>query len=434
MNIATFSPALVLLFVWALLWVLMDVHFRELTRVQKWLTPLLILLLAAFNHVLRLQIGAAALWKIIPLTMHLPFFLIFLYLTKCGVIKMLFMILSALIFTAPAVIVSGLVQRFCPGGSWVMLLSNLIAYAATLLLAQFVFRRGFNYLLKYGDDRLFLLFSIVPLLYYIYVFSAQNIDLSSFTSVSGYMIRYLPTVEVFVFYFLLLHSYKTLSEKREMEALQAVLTQELDAAEEQLTLLSAAQTQTAVYQHNMRHHLNAVEGFLSIGKSKQARDYIQKVRSDVEAITPRRFCENEIVNLLCSSFSGKAERMGVRLKAEVKLPQALSVSDTELCSVLSNGLENALHAVGTLEEPLKWVELYCGIRLNKLLIEIKNPYAGEIILRDGLPASNREGHGYGCRSIQSIAAQNGGLCAFDTEHSVFTLRVMLPLPGFDNGQ
>ena len=423
----TYSPALVLLFVWALLWLLMDVRFRELTRAQKWLTPLLILLLAVFNHMLRLQIGAAALWKIIPLTMHLPFFLIFLYLTKCGVIKMTFMILSALIFTAPTVIVSGLVRQFLSGGSWAMLLSNLITYAVTLLLAQFIFRRGFNYLLKYGDNRLFLLFSVVPLLYYIYVFAAQNIDLSSFTSVSGYIVRYLPTMEVFVFYFLLLHSYKTLSEKREIEALQAVLTQELDAAEEQLTLLGAAQTQTAIYQHNMRHHLNAVEGFLSVGKLEQARDYIQKVHSDVEAITPKRFCENEIVNLLCSSFSGKAERMGVRLKAEVKLPQELSVSDTELCSLLSNGMENALHAVAVPEEPLKWVELYCGIRFNKLLIEIKNPCSGQITMRDGLPVSGREGHGYGCRSIRTIAEQHQGLCSFELKNGVFTLRVMLPL-------
>ena len=36
--------------------------------------------------------------------------------------------------------------------------------------------------------------------------------------------------------------------------------------------------------------------------------------------------------------------------------------------------------------------------IEKLYIEIKNPYAGEGTVRDGLPASNREGHGHGCRS------------------------------------
>ena len=427
MNMTTYSPALVLLFVWALLWILMDVHFRDLTRVQKWLTPLLILLLSVLNHVLRQQAGAAVYEKMIPLTMHLPFFLIFLYLTKCGVIKMVFMILSALIFTAPTVIVSSLVRQNLSGASRAMLLSNLITYAVTLLLAQLIFRRGFNYLLKYGDNNLFLLFSLVPFLYYLYVFAAQNIDLSSFTTVSGYLVRYLPTVEVFLFYFLLLHNYKALREKREMETAQTALAQELAAAEEQISLLNAAHTQIAVYQHNMRHHLNIIEGFLTVGKPEQAQDYLQNVRSDLEAISPKRFCENELVNLLCSSFSGKAEHMDIRLTVEAKLPQKLPVPDTELCSMLSNGLENALHAVESLGEPLKWINLYCDVRWNKLLIEIRNPYAGEIPLRDGLPVSNRENHGYGCHSIRTITERHRGLCSFEPENGVFTLRVMLPM-------
>ena len=75
-----------------------------------------------------------------------------------------------------------------------MLLANVSTYVLTLLLAQFVFRKGFNYLLKYGDNRHFLLFSLVPLLYYIYVFATQNVDFSSFSSFSGYVVRYLPTL------------------------------------------------------------------------------------------------------------------------------------------------------------------------------------------------------------------------------------------------
>lgn len=427
MNISTYSPALVLLFVLALLWILMDVHFRALTRVQKWLVPLSTTFLVVLNQILRQQIGAAALTKIIPLTMHLPFFFLFLYITRCGVIKMAFMILSALIFTAPAVIASGLVRRFGFADTPLLLLSNLFAYAMMLLLAQFVFRQGFHYLLKYGDNRFFLLFSLVPLLYYLYVFAVQNLDLSVFDSVSGYIVRYLPTLEVFVFYFLLLHCYKSLSEKRRLEAAQATLTQELDSAEEQISLLHTAQKQTAVYQHNMRHHLTAIDGFLSVDKPEQAKAYIGKVQADIAAITPKRFCENELVNLLCSSFSDKAEKAGIMLKADTRLPKVLPISDTELCSILSNGLENALHAAALLEDEHRWITIYCGIRQNKLLMEIQNPYAGEIILCDGLPVSGKQGHGYGCHSIRAITEQHRGICSFAAENGIFTLRIVLPI-------
>ena len=427
MSLTTFSPALLLLFVWALLWIMMDIHFRDLTKVQRWLVPLVILALAVFSHVLRERMGSEYISHAMWLTMHLPFFLLFLYITKCGVIKMAFMILSAFTFTAPTIVVSSVVIRHFGNSRWMLLVSNLVSYALILLLAQFVFRRGFNYLIKYGDNRLFLQFSAVPFLYYLYVFSALGVDFSSLIDSGGWLVRYFPSLEVFVFYFLLLSVYRNLSEKHEIEAEQAALTQRLASSEERIAMLNESEMQTAVYQHDMRHHLNAIDGFLAAGKPQQAEEYIRKVRSDIERITPKRYCDNELVNLLCSSFAGKAQRMGVRLEVDAKLPRELSVSDTELCAVLSNALENALRAVSDQPEADRWVTLYCGVRLGKLLVEIQNPCAEGLVMRDGLPVSERAGHGYGCRSIQTIAERRGGLCEFRARGGIFSMQLMLPV-------
>ena len=46
---------------------------------------------------------------------------------------------------------------------------------------------------------------------------------------------------------------------------------------------------------------------------------------------------------------------------------------------------------------------------------------------DGLPVSAQEGHGYGCRSIQAIVRGNRGLCEFQAENGIFTLRILLPM-------
>ena len=427
MSLTTFSPALLLLFVWALLWIMMDIHFRDLTKVQRWLVPLVILALAVFKHVLRERMGTEYFSHAMWLTMHLPFFLLFLYITKCSVIKMAFMILSAFTFTAPTIVVSSVVMRHFGNSRWMLLVSNLVSYALILLLVQFVFRRGFNYLIKYGDDRLFLQFSAVPFLYYLYVFSALGVDFSSLLDSGGWLVRYFPSLEVFVFYFLLLRVYRNLSEKHEIEAEQAALTQRLASSEERIAMLNESEVQTAVYQHDMRHHLNAIDGFLAAGKPQQAEEYIRKVRSDIERITPKRYCDNELVNLLCSSFAGKAQRMGVRLEVDAKLPRELSVSDTELCAVLSNALENALRAVSDQPEADRWVTLYCGVRLGKLLVEIQNPCAEGLVMRDGLPVSERAGHGYGCRSIQTIAERRGGLCEFRARDGIFSMQLVLPV-------
>ena len=141
---------------------------------------------------------------------------------------------------------------------------------------------------------------------------------------------------------------------------------------------------------------------------------------------PQRCCENEMVNLLCGSFCGQAVQQGVNVAITIKLPSAVSISDAELCSILSNGFENALHAVLALDKSQRRIALSCEVRRNKLLIEISNPFFGEISMKDGLPVTRQRGHGYGCYSIRSITEKNRGLCTFAAADGIFTLRIVLP--------
>ena len=308
---------------------------------------------------------------------------------------------------------------------------TLAIYPIFLLLRRYFVRPAYSAMT--ASRQSLLLFGSLPVAYYLYDYATVVYADVLSTDIRA-LNEFLPTALI-VFYVMFLSAYhKQMQTRADAELQRSMLEAELKQAEVAVEGLRNVETQVAVYQHDIRHHLTAIDSFLAAHQPQQAKEYIQKVQADVDAVTPRHFCENELVNLLCSSFSNKAARIGAHFTVAAKLPKALPVSDTELCSILSNGLENALHAVAALDESLKWVELHCGIHRNKLLIEIKNPYAGEITMRDDLPVSDQKGHGYGCRSIRSIATQNRGLCTFDTEHGLFTLRVMLPLPGFDHGQ
>ena len=278
------------------------------------------------------------------------------------------------------------------------------------------------------SPRSLFLFGGLPVIYYIFDYSTA-IYSDILYSGSEVVAELLPTA-VGLLYMVYTTSYRhQLQRQTQAEMMNSLMAGQLKQAEAEMTSLRQAEAQSATYQHDIRHHLAAINAFLAADKPAQAREYIRQVQADVETITPKRFCENELVNLLCSSFTAKAERMGVRLTMEAALPGSVTISDTELCALLSNGLENALNAVGALKENRRWVEFYCGVRAGKLLIEIKNPYEGQIVMRDDLPVSGSEGHGYGCRSIQTIVRHSRGLCAFVPENGVFTLRIVLPVHG-----
>lgn len=294
-----------------------------------------------------------------------------------------------------------------------------------LLLLQRYFVPSAREAMSESRSALFL-FGGLPVIFYIFAYTTAVYSELIYSG-SDVVAETLPTV-VGLFYMIYTTAYRRQLQRRtQVEVMNSLMAGYIKQAENEMASLRQAEAQSAAYQHDMRHHLAAIDGFLAVGKPGQAEEYIRQVRADVESITPKRFCENELMNLLCSSFSTKAESMGVRLNLEVSLPGKLAISDTELCALFSNGLENALNAAAELDADCRWVELYCGVRLDKLLIEIRNPYASQILFRDGLPSATKPNHGQGCRSIYTISQRCRGLCEFKADNGVFTMRVALPM-------
>ena len=112
------------------------------------------------------------------------------------------------------------------------------------------------------------------------------------------------------------------------------------------------------------------------------------------------------------------------------LPETLSISDTELCSLFSNALENAIFAASKLKEKkARRVYLRTLVSNNKLLISTKNVYAGTIQMEGEFPKSSNHqpGHDFGIKSMAAIVTQHGGLYSFEASGNIFTLQLMLPL-------
>ena len=100
----------------------------------------------------------------------------------------------------------------------------------------------------------------------------------------------------------------------------------------------------------MRHYLALINGYAAEGNLEKIKEYLSQTEIEIDAITPKWYCANETVNLVLSSFEAKSEEMNVTLCIEANLPETLSISDTELCSLFSNALENAIFAASKLME------------------------------------------------------------------------------------
>lgn len=368
--------------------------------------------------------GISATRQLYPLIVHLPLVLILVFVLKKRVHVALVSVCTAYLCCQLPRWIKLMAETFTQSPLLGEISYTLFIFPIFWLLYRYFVRIAVK-AMAYSTQTL-VLFGSLPIVYYVFDY-ATVIYSNVLYSGTPVLAEFFPTVLI-IFYVMFFAAYHAQTQQRTQAELQSsMLELQLRQSGQALESLRREASQTAIYQHDMRHHLTAIDALLSSGNPQQAAEYIQKVQADVEAITVQRFCENELVNLLCSAFVNRAQRKGICLTVKAKLPSTLSIPDTELCSVISNGLENALCAVDGLEESQRTVSFYCEVKHNKLLIEVKNPYVGQILMRDGLPISHREGHGYGCRSIRSIAEGRRGLCMFEGENGVFTLRVVLPV-------
>lgn len=278
-----------------------------------------------------------------------------------------------------------------------------------------------------------LLFGAVPLLYYLFDYATTVYTEILYTGARE-AVQFTPSV-ICTFYLIFVLLYYNESQKQTIAQRERdMLAAQFKNAQIELNALRQMQNNTVIYRHDMRHHLSLIGSFAADGDLEKIKEYLSSTEAAIDAMTPVKYCENETVNLILSSFVNKAKKANVNLHTNVKLSENLKINDTELCSLLSNTLENAITAAGILEEEgLRKVYFHTVINDDKLVISTENAYVGEIEMDGDLPKSSKKeaGHGFGIRSMIDIVERHGGLYSFETEGGIFILRLMLPLSNAD---
>jgi len=387
------------------------------------------LLVLAANIYISMTVPIDLHLKLYIQVIHIPVFLIFWLTTRISAIKIVFALYTAVFMIYPAnltfTILSNTVKRLNPVGYCFIYITVCIIM---LLVINYYFRPYFRYLVENYSNISFVKLSLLPLAYYIANYWLGLYNFTAVRSVEIIILRVVFFLITLIAYVLIFDIANTAREKEALEGSHMALSLMLESANLQLSALQTTQTQTAVYRHDMRHHLALICGYLDDGETEKAWNYVRLVQTDIETITPKCYCENNTVNLILSYFNLKAKNKGVLFSVEAQLPQGISITDTELCALLSNGLENAIEASSKVaDENFRKVKISCHIHKNNLLIYIENSFSGNVTMENGFPQSESEGHGFGAKSIAMIAEKYNGYCSFETTGEIFMLRIVIPL-------
>lgn len=183
-------------------------------------------------------------------------------------------------------------------------------------------------------------------------------------------------------------------------------------------------------RHDLRHHLGVIGGLVSEGKHQELERYINEYASSVDNLSHENYCENYVVDVILRHFAALCVRQGIEFTVDAGIPEKLQVVDADICSLISNILENALEAcvyvVGEKRIAITLKEVN-----SQLVLLVDNSFDGKAHMRGGrfLSRKRRSLEGVGLASVQAVAAKYGGSSVFipDAKKGVFTCEVVLPL-------
>ena len=216
----------------------------------------------------------------------------------------------------------------------------------------------------------------------------------------------------------------------------AVSSAHLASAREQIAMqtayydaLSAQINEVRSIRHDMRHFVNVLTRLSDEARYAELSLFLSEYAAKSETEPLPVFCENAVVNSMLGYYSLRLKDHGIPFFCACLIPKELSVSDSDLCVVLGNALENAMEACNKMEPAAaRSVSIEAKTVGSRLLIKITNTYNGTVSQMGSRYFTTKEEpyHGIGLQNIKKVVDAYGGY--IKTEHNETTFTILAAFP------
>ena len=156
----------------------------------------------------------------------------------------------------------------------------------------------------------------------------------------------------------------------------------------------------------------------------------QKFDEELKKFRKLYYTGNEVVDITLSEKASLCADAGIQFICSVDGSRLDMIKPYQIYSLLGNAIDNAIESLRSVaDEDKKVIRLDIFGRGNMSVIRVVNYLANEPKMENGMPVTtklDKENHGFGLKSIKSIAEEYGGMIYISTENHEFTLVVTIP--------
>ena len=302
-----------------------------------------------------------------------------------------------------------------------IIISRFVFYIFTKLSERIGFYLQRNKALRTPSFLFIYPFTAIAILYVFWIISTKY----KLSSNIGIAIT-IASLAILISVFLTFAFYSRTSKK--MDELYKEQSEE-ERVKAEITYYSILEKQNEVLKmvtHDTKNHLLAIK---SIAVNPEVKDYIDNIYGEIKDNSLFGNTDNKYLDLLLNKYQSECESSNIIIDYSIKTANLSFMDSSDLISMISNILDNAIEAAKQSEERTISLSINRSNSFDILICKNscnKKPNSSG----DGLSSTKAESgiHGYGFKSIKRAAKKYNGEVEwrYDDIAKIFTVTIVFP--------
>ncbi len=316
----------------------------------------------------------------------------------------------------------GLFLLSITGQEWCYYLVRIIVTIATfIILCRYVCRTTSAIFAK--GKRELCIIGFLPFTYYVFDYAFTKFSSLLYTG-NRAIVEFMGFAFCIAYLIFLIVYFKEFEEKQEFRQYSDLMELHLQSIQNEIDNVKNSEHTLSILRHDMRHNLNIILTFLQNDNAEKAIEYIKSISESYDDTIVKEYCSDDMINSVISMYDMRFRSKGFELICDISCNDIV-FSERDFSTLLSNALENAFHALESEKDGEKWAKLTIANKGDSVLLCIENPAPHMPKFVDGIPVSDRKGHGIGVKSIIYYVEQLNGQWHFSMSGDIFVLRVIV---------
>lgn len=222
---------------------------------------------------------------------------------------------------------------------------------------------------------------------------------------------------------------------RHME--KQLIKQQHDMALASYKNLRTHHQEVMMLRHDMLHHFHTLS---EMSDENQIKEYLATLIGQNERIRPVLQSGNEMLDIILNGKLSAAMDAGIKVDiVRAEAPNEISMRNADLCSLVMNIIDNAIHAASKSQVHEPWICFDVHVKSDYLMFICENTaYIGEraegksekghqTFSSHTGQEKNVSKHGLGLKIIENVVHKYHGLIDTEFDKNHYRIRVAIPL-------